>query len=170
MTTLNTSHSETAVENPVSVAEEIAGANEWTYERHSEDELTLFLNGQYTDMQFRLMWREDYKTLQFACLYDLKVQDSKLADIYHAVGLMNERMWIGHFEYWAEEEALLFRHASLANEPMGGYISEDHIVTMLETAISECERFYPVFQFIMWGGQSPTEAIETAMLDCMGSA
>ena len=26
---------------------------------------------------------------------------------------------------------------------------------MVEAAIEECERFYPVFQFVLWGGKSP---------------
>jgi len=170
MTTLNIAQLETLDHNPVNMAEEIAGANDWQYERHSDNELTLFLSGQYTDLQFRLVWREDFQTLQFACLFDLKVPEAKISDIYHVLGLLNERMWIGHFEFWSEEEALLFRHASLASDPMGGVIGEDHVATMIETAVNECERFYPVFQFIMWGGQSPTEAIESAMLECAGSA
>ena len=30
---------------------------------------------------------------------------------------------------------------------------------LVEAALDECERFYPVFQFVLWGGKSPTEAI-----------
>ena len=170
MTTLNTVYSEYSSPHPVDLAQDIAGANDWAYERHSEDELTMFISGQYADMQFRVFWREDYKTLQFACLFDLKVPDQRIGDIYKSIGLVNERMWLGHFEYWAEEGALLFRHASLANDPMTGAIGEDHIAAMIETALGESERFYPVFQFVMWGGQSAEDAIQAAMLDCVGTA
>ncbi len=170
MTTLNTGHSEIALNNPVDMAEELAGANDWVVERQGDNELVMFISGEYTDMQFRVFWREEFKTLQFACLFDLKVPEGRRHDIYKVLGLINERMWIGHFEYWAEENALLFRHASLANDPLLGTIGEDHMVTMVETALGECEKFYPVFQFVMWGGHSPEEAIEAAMLDCVGSA
>jgi len=169
-TTLSTGHSEVLSHNPVDLAEELAGANDWAVERHGEDELTMFISGQYTDLQFRVFWREDFKTLQFACLFDLRVPEGRRSDIYHTIGLINERMWIGHFEYWAEEDALLYRHASLANDPLLGAIGEEHMSTMVETALGECERFYPVFQFVMWGGQTPEEAIESAMLECAGSA
>ncbi|SDE69196.1 MULTISPECIES: YbjN domain-containing protein [Kordiimonas] len=170
MTTLSTGHSEIISQNPVDLAEELAGANDWAVERHGEDELTMFISGQYTDLQFRVFWREDFKTLQFACLFDLKVPEGRRADIYRVLGMINERMWIGHFEYWSEEDALLFRHASLVGDPLIGAIGEEHMVTMVETALGECERFYPVFQFVMWGGQSPEEAIESAMLECAGTA
>lgn len=170
MTNLSTSYTEVGASNPVDMAEELAGANEWAYERHNEQELTLFMSSQYTELQFRLFWRDDLKTLQFACLFDMKVPEGRRAELYKAVGLANERLWIGHFEYWAEEDALLFRHASLANDPLLGIVTEDHIVSIIETALGECERFFPVYQFVIWGGQTPEEAIETAMLDCAGSA
>ena len=40
----------------------------------------------------------------------------------------------------------------------------------LETAIHECERFYPAFQFVVWGGRSPTDAVAMAMIDTVGEA
>ena len=39
-----------------------------------------------------------------------------------------------------------------------------------EAAMEECERFYPVFQFVLWGGKSPTEAIAAALIDTAGEA
>lgn len=170
MTNLTTGHADIVDVHPVDMAEELAGANDWTYERHNQDELTLFVSGRYTDLQFRIFWRDDFKTLQFACLFDLKVPEARCSEVYKLLGLVNERMWIGHFEYWGDEGALLFRHASLANDPLLGLIGEDHIAVIVETALNECERFYPVFQFVMWGGQSAEQAIESAMLECAGTA
>src|SRR5688572_31021705 len=39
-----------------------------------------------------------------------------------------------------------------------------------EAAMEECERFYPVFQFVLWGGKSPGEAIAAALIDTHGEA
>ena len=39
-----------------------------------------------------------------------------------------------------------------------------------EAAIAECARFYPVFQFVLWRGKSPTEAISAALIDTAGEA
>ncbi|MGH6959444.1 MAG: YbjN domain-containing protein, partial [Dongiaceae bacterium] len=35
---------------------------------------------------------------------------------------------------------------------------------------SECERFFPAFQFVLWGGKSPEEALAAAMLETVGEA
>jgi len=41
---------------------------------------------------------------------------------------------------------------------------------MVDTAITECERFYPAFQQVLFGGKSATESIEVAMVDTIGEA
>ena len=41
---------------------------------------------------------------------------------------------------------------------------------LVETAIDECERFYPVFQFVLWAGKTPQEAIAAALIDTQGEA
>ena len=41
---------------------------------------------------------------------------------------------------------------------------------MVDIAITECERFYPAFQFVLWGGKSPKDALDAAMLECVGEA
>ncbi len=41
---------------------------------------------------------------------------------------------------------------------------------LVESAIDECERFYPVFQFVLWGGKTPKEALAAAMTETQGEA
>ena len=41
---------------------------------------------------------------------------------------------------------------------------------MVDIAITECERFFPAFQFVLWGGKTPQEALAAAMLECVGEA
>jgi len=170
MTSLDVGEHYALVDNPLDLAEDMAASNDWIYERENQHELILAVEGQYCDLQVRLFWRADFATLQTAVLMDTRVNDRKLPEIYETVSLVNERMWLGHFEYWLNEQALIFRHASLANDPMTGVIGADHIATLVETAINECDRFYPVFQFVLWGGKSPADAIEATMLECVGEA
>ena len=42
--------------------------------------------------------------------------------------------------------------------------------TLVEAALDECERFYPVFQFVLWGDKTPKEAIAAALVDTAGEA
>jgi hypothetical protein len=36
--------------------------------------------------------------------------------------------------------------------------------------IKERNRYFPVFQFVIWAGKSPSDAIEAAMLETVGNA
>jgi len=63
----------------------------------------------------------------------------------------------------------LFRHSSITEDDEGAGGIE-RCETLIETALSECERYYPVFQFVIWAVKSPQEAIETALLDTVGNA
>jgi hypothetical protein len=44
------------------------------------------------------------------------------------------------------------------------------IEDLLDTALVECERFYPAFQYVIWGGKSPSDALAAALVETMGEA
>ena len=41
---------------------------------------------------------------------------------------------------------------------------------MVDIALTECERFFPAFQLVLWGGRGAEDALQAAMLDCLGEA
>jgi hypothetical protein len=69
---------------------------------------------------------------------------------------------------WSANGILLFRHGSLMAS--NGLLGVDQAQTIIDVAIDECERFYPVFQFIIWGDKSPEDAITSALIDTHGEA
>lgn len=155
--------------NPLDILEQLVADQEWSYERANDDEVSASVPGNWTEYQLRFFWREDEGILQAACLFDLKVPEAKRAAIFETLALINERMWLGHFEIWAEDGTILFRHAVFVDEEMTGF-SVDHAELLIQSAIAECERFYPVFQFVLWAGKKPAEALEAAMLETVGEA
>jgi hypothetical protein len=114
------------------------------------------------------VWRSEDQVLQFLAFPDIKVGPEKRAAIYESIGLINEQLWLGHFELWSGSGLIVFRHAALVGE--GEALSFEQAEAISEAAIEECERFYPVFQFVLWGGKSPTEAISAALIDTAGEA
>jgi hypothetical protein len=101
-------------------------------------------------------------------LPDVRVLEEKRAAIWETLSLINEQMWLGHFELWSSSGSIVFRHALLLSPNDG--LSLAQAETILETAIDECERFYPVFQFVLWGGKTPTDAISASMIETRGEA
>ena len=41
---------------------------------------------------------------------------------------------------------------------------------IVETAITDCDRYYPAFQYVIWGERTAAEAVAVAMVDTIGEA
>ena len=155
---------------PIDMLEAYYAAHGWEFERHDE-EIVATVKGSWASYELRALWREEDSVLQFLAFPDIKVTDDRRAGIYEAIGLVNEQLWIGHFELWSSSGILLYRHAAMID---GG--DDERSLTLagaellVESAVEECERFYPVFQFVLWGGKSPKEALAAAMVETQGEA
>jgi len=51
-----------------------------------------------------------------------------------------------------------------------GLLSLVQAQTAIEAAVDECDRFYPAFQFLLWGDETPAEALASALIDAAGEA
>ena len=99
--------------NPVDMVEHIATINDWAFERSAPDELTLSVSGSWCDYHISLTWRDDLEALHLACAFDCKVTKPRLNEIYRLIALINEQLWLGHFDLWKEDGMLLYRHGLL---------------------------------------------------------
>ena len=108
--------------------------------------------------------------LQFLAFPDIKVAAEKRSAIHEALGLINEQLWLGHFEMWSASGLIVFRHATILDARESEGLSLEQAEAIAEAALEECERFYPVFQFVLWGGKSPVEAISAALIETAGEA
>jgi hypothetical protein len=157
-----------ALNNPLDVVEEIVSRNEWTFDRQGDDELSVCVAGSWCDYHLGFSFSDSHGALQIACAYDMRVPEKKRGEIHSLLAMVNERMWLGHFDVWTDEGVPMFRHAILVRGGQGP--SAAQMEEMIEVAIGECERFYPAFQFVLWGGKTADEAIEAAMLETVGEA
>jgi hypothetical protein len=155
---------------PIDMLEHYFNAHGWAYERGGEEEIVANFQGSWAQYELRAIWREEDRVLQFLALPDIRVPSDKRAAIYETMGLINEQLWIGHFEMWASSGMLLFRHAALLESQSEPALTLDQAETLVEAAIDECERFYPVFQFVLWGDKTPQEAIAAALIETQGEA
>jgi hypothetical protein len=110
----------------------------------------------------------EIETLHLACAFDMKVPESRLADVQKLIGLINEQMWIGHFDVWTQNGVVMFRHALVL---AGGVAASGRqCEAVLASALDSCERYFPAFQFVIWAGKSAREAMESAMFETTGEA
>ena len=82
--------------------------------------------------------------------------------------LVNEQMWLGHFDLWSGQGLVMYRHALLLAG--GADPSARQVGAMLSGAIEACDRYYQAFQFVVWAGKNAREALDAAMFETSGEA
>lgn len=155
-------------DNPLLLVEDIAQTNQWNLERRSADEIVVEIPGHWCTYLVYFTWRDDAEALHIACCFDLFVPDPVRPRVYELLAKCNEQLWIGHFGLWLDENMPLFRHTLL----FGGDVppATEQFEELIEIAISECERFFPAFNFVLGQGKSPDEALASSMLEPVGQA
>ncbi len=154
--------------NPLDVVERVAAGNDWSFERAGDDEITILVTGRWSDYQLSYTWMGDIEALHLACAFDLKIPDRRRAEVQTLISLINEQLWVGHFDLWMREGMVMFRHALVL---AGGVeASGRQCEVLLSTALDTCERYFTAFQFVVWAGKEAKEALAAAMFETSGEA
>ena len=155
-------------DHPFDVIERIADEHNWIFDRRSDKEMAAQAPGRWCDYSLFFAWNEKVGAMHFTCAFDMRVPDERKPFVHELLAMVNEKLWMGHFGVWTDEGLPMFRHAMPMRGTQGPTL--DQVEDLVDVAIVECERFYPTFQYVIWGGNTPTEAIAAAMIETMGEA
>src|SRR5262249_5041679 len=154
--------------NPLEMVEHIATANEWSFERAAADEITILIRGRWTDYQISFTWMDEIEALHLACAFELKPPARSRVEVQQLAAMINEQLWIGHFDFWNQDGLVMYRHALVL---AGGVeVSSQQCQALLSNALDACERYFPAFQFVVWAGKSAREALDATMFEVAGQA
>ena len=82
--------------------------------------------------------------------------------------LINEQLWLGHFDLWSQQDMVMFRHSlCLAG---GAAASDAQCGAVVKAAVNACETYFQAFQFVLWANRGPREAIALAAFETSGAA
>ncbi len=135
------------VSNPLDSVEEILSANDWIFDRMSEDELTVQISGKMGEYKMLFVWQEDYSAMQFCCEFDLTLRPEAVDNAARAMTAINANLWLGHFDIRPGGTVPCFRHTSLFRGMTQGSGAE-HLEDLVDIALSECERYYHAFSLL----------------------
>lgn len=153
---------------PVDMLAALFEARGWPFKAESKDEITGEIQGSWAKYQLRAIWRAEDNVLQLLCLPDVRVSKEKYASAVDLLAKVNEQIWLGHFDIWSRGGVLVYRNGAMLGGD--GLLGLDQAQALIETAVEECDRFYPAFQFVLWGDKSPADALECALVDAAGEA
>lgn len=156
---------------PIDMLEQYFLLQGWPFDRNGDEEIVAQVDAAWGEYELRGLWREDDRVLQFVGLPGLKAELHLRASAYELLGLINEGLWLGHFDLWTGDGTILFRHAAFVggDEDEPG-LSLAQAEAFVEAALDECDRYYPAFNFLIQQGKGAAEALRMALTDTAGEA
>ncbi len=168
MTSLAISYDNATAANPLDLVEQIIDANDWAFDRRSDSDMAAEAPGKWCDYGLYFSWSHEISVMHFSCAFDLKAPVKRRTALYELLAKANEKLWIGHFGMDEDTGLPIYRHSILLRGTPTA--SAESIEDLVDIGLTECERFFPAFQFVLWEGKSPDDALEAAMLECVGEA
>ena len=110
--------------NPLDAVEQMAVGHSWPFERASEDEIALVVDGRCTNYQISFTWMHEIEVLHVACAFDMKVPEMRLSDVRQLIALIIEDLWIGHFDVWTRSGMIMFRYALILADGIGASVRQ----------------------------------------------
>jgi len=154
--------------HPIDIVEDIASHNSWDFDRVSDEQIAMAIEGTWRSYSLSLAWSGYDETLRLICTFDLDPPEARRAALYEALDLANDRTWTGAFTLWREQKLMVYRYGlNLVGEAVA---SPAQIDMMVQSAVAACERFYPAFQLVCWGDEDPRSAMDVALMEAFGRA
>ena len=154
--------------HPIDIVEDLAAHHSWEFDRVTDDQIAMAVEGQWRTYSLTLAWSAQDETLRLICTFEMEPPLETMPQIYDLMNRCNDLVWTGAFTYWAEQKLMVWRYGlCLSGGQVAGAPQIDYLIS---SAVVAAERFYPAFQLVAWGDQNPAEAMKIAMAEAYGRA
>ena len=89
--------------DPMEVVERVLIAEKLAFDRTEDGDLAFALTGDWKDYELWFAWRPEADCLQLCLSIDLKADKSRRTPAHELINLINQRVWLGHFEIWPDD-------------------------------------------------------------------
>ena len=154
--------------HPIDIVENLAAFHEWDFDRIADDQIAMAVEGQWRTYSITLAWSAYDETLRLICTFEMDPPAEKMPGLYELLNAVNDQCWAGAFTYWAEQKLMVYRYGLVLAG--GNDASPEQIDTMIGAAVLSAERYYPALQLLVWGDQTPQQALQVAIAEAYGHA
>ena len=154
--------------HPIDIVEHIAEHHEWDFDRIADDQIAMAVEGQWRTYSITLAWSGFDETLRMICTFEMQPPKEKLGGLFEVLNSINDQCWAGAFTFWQDHSLMVYRYGLVLS---GGQVaSPEQIDTLISSAVSSAERYYPALQLVVYGDQSPKQALQVAIAEAYGRA
>lgn len=150
------------------VLENLADQHGWALETLSNGDLAMESEGENATYLLQFTWSDVYQCLHITCSMDMHLPPSSGGNVNDLLASINAKLWVGHFAVMKGLNAPAFRHTVMMSDSTIDKSGE--IEEIIEIALGECERFYHAFQFAAFHNMPGAQAMDCALMECVGQA
>lgn len=154
--------------HPIDIVEHLAERHAWEFDRITDDQIAMAVEGQWRTYSITLAWSDYDETLRLVCTFEMEPPEERRLALCEALNAVNDQCWAGAFTYWEAQKLMVYRYGLVL---AGGQIAgPDQIDTMISAAVMSAERYYPAFQLVVWGNRPVEQALQVAIAEAYGRA
>ena len=154
--------------HPIDIVEHIAEHHEWDFDRIADDQIAMSVEGQWRTYSITLAWSGFDETLRLICTFEMQPPKEKQGALFEVLNSINDQCWAGAFTFWQDHSLMVYRYGLVLS---GGQVaSPEQIDTLISSAVSSAERYYPALQLVVYGDQSLKQALQVAIAEAYGRA
>ena len=154
--------------HPIDIVETLAEHHAWDFDRVTDDQIAMAVEGQWRTYSLTLAWSAQDETLRLICTFEMEPPEERLAQFHDMLNRVNDLVWAGAFTYWQAQRLMVWRYGLVLSG--GQAAGPEQIDRMISAAVMSAERFYPAFQLVSWSDQSPEKALQVAIAEAYGRA
>ena len=154
--------------NPIDVVEDVIYQKKWNFSRADDHELVAEIASQWCLYRLYFNWSENIRAMSFTVTFDIKFPQNKITKAYELLGLINENLWIGHFDITRKNGIPAYRHTVLSSSDND--FLHKKLEDLVDISIYECEKYYPSFQQVLFDDLQPAKSLVFANFEVIGTA
>ena len=154
--------------NPIDIVEDVVHSKKWSFSRADDYELVAEISSKLSLYRLYFSWSEQFNAISFTITFDLKFPHNQSKIAQELLALINENLWIGHFDITSKNGIPAFRHTVLFNQENDALFNQ--LENLVDIGIYECEKYYPAFQLVLFENTEPLLALNLSTFETIGHA
>jgi hypothetical protein len=99
--------------HPIDIVETLAEHHAWEFDRVTDDQIAMAVEGQWRTYSLTLAWSAQDETLRLICTFEMQPPENRLPQLYDVLNRANDMVWTGAFTWWAEQKLMVWRYGLL---------------------------------------------------------
>lgn len=151
--------------DPLDLFADILEEQKVGFERE-EGSISLSHQGDLDLYAANIMWCPDSELLHLCCGYALAPTGQALLELRDLVRLVNQRLWVGHVDFFENDMMLFFRNGLDLD---GSLLTREQAGNFLQEAINVCDQYRLAFKAVIQGCTA-MQALERVVSEDIGHA